>query len=333
VPLARRNLLVAAAIVVLAAGLAVPFSALPDGAPGLWSGLVLEMQTVQRDLHRQLAAAMQAVQAEGAAAASTLVVISFLYGVFHAAGPGHGKVVISTYILTQESQLRRGLLLSLVSSLCQGLTAILAVTATAVLLGFTLRQAQGTAIALETVSYGLVALVGLTLVASRAQRLLRRRRGPMPRGRGDAPHHAPGHHHEHDGAGPDCGHAHGPSRRDLDAPLSWRGLAGMVASIGLRPCSGAVLVLLVAYSLGLHWAGVGAVLAMSLGTAITVSLLATLSVYARKGALRLAAVIPDRAARLSIALDLVAILGGLVILTAGILMLQAALTAPAHPLR
>ena len=107
-PVARRNLLVAAVIAVLAAGLALLFFALPESGPGFWSGLVLEIQTVQRDLHRQLATAMQAVQAEGAAAAWALVVLSFLYGVFHAAGPGHGKVVISTYLLTQESHLRRG---------------------------------------------------------------------------------------------------------------------------------------------------------------------------------------------------------------------------------
>ena len=107
----------------------------------------------------------------------------------------------------------------------------------------------------------------------------------------------------------------------------------MVASIGLRPCSGAVLVLLVAYSLDLRWAGVAAVLAMSLGTAITVSLLATLTVYARQSALRLATLIPEREARFAVALDLVGVLGGLVILTAGILMLQAALSVPAHPFR
>ena len=118
----------------------------------------------------------------------------------------------------------------------------------------------------------------------------------------------------------------------MDAPLSWQGLAGIVTSIGLRPCSGAVLVLLVAYSLDLRWAGFAAVLAMSLGTSITVSLLAMLSVYARKGALHLAALIPDRAARLAVALDLVAVLGGFVILTAGVLMLHAALSVPAHPL-
>ncbi len=332
-PVTRRNLLVAAALAALAVGLAVPLALLPDSGPGLWSGLVLEIQTVQRDLHRQLAAAMQAVRAEGAAAAWALVVLSFLYGVFHAAGPGHGKVVISTYILTQESQLRRGLLLSIVSSLCQGLTAIVVVAATAGLLDLTLRQAQGAATGLETLSYGLVALLGLTLVVSRARGLLRQLRLPAPRGRGDPPRLAFGHHHKNDGACSSCGHAHGPSLRDLNAPLSWRGLAGMVASIGLRPCSGAVLVLLVAYSLDLRGAGIAAVLAMSLGTSITVSLLAILSVYARKGALRLAALIPDRAARLAVALDLVAVLGGLVILTAGILMLQAALTVPAHPLR
>ncbi len=331
-PVTREILRAACAIALLLAGLAVPLVVLPDVSPGLWSWLVQEIQTLQRDLHRQLAAAMQAVQAEGAAAASALVVLSFLYGVFHAAGPGHGKVVISTYILTQESQLRRGLLLSLVSSLCQGLTAIRVVAATAGLLGLTLSQAQGAATGLETLSYGLVALLGLTLVASRARRRLRRRRIPTPRGRHDPPHLALGHHHQHDGACPSCGHAQGPSLREMDAPLSWQGLAGMVASIGLRPCSGAVLVLLVAYSLDLRLAGVAAVLAMSLGTAITVSLLAILSVYARKGALRLAALIPERAARLAVALDLVAVLGGLVILTAGILMLQAALTVPAHPL-
>ena len=335
-PVARRNLILAAAILVLAAGLAFPFSKLPDLGAGLWSGLVLEVQTVQRDLHRQLAAAMQAVQAEGAAASLTLVVLSFLYGVFHAAGPGHGKVVISTYILTHESQLRRGLFLSLISSLCQGLTAILAVTATVGLLDLTLRQAQGTATGLETVSYGLVALVGLTLVASRARRLLRRRQ--RSKSHDYRPHPANGQHHtdaghRHDGACSGCGHAHGPSLQEMDAPLSLRGIVGMVASIGLRPCSGAVLVLLVAYSLELYWAGVAAVLAMSLGTAITVSLLATLSVYARRGALHLAALLPDRAGRLTMALDLVAVLGGLVILTIGILMLQAALTVPAHPLQ
>lgn len=308
------------------------------------SALVLEIQSVQRDLHRQLASAMHSVQAHGLQAGYALVGLSFLYGVFHAAGPGHGKVVISTYLLTQESQLRRGLLLSLVASLCQGLTAVVVVALVAGVLDLTLRQAQGTAAGLETLSYALVALLGMALMASRARQLLRRsgRTGALPGSEHDDHHHASGHHagghheHEHHGHGADCascGHAHGPTAKDLEAPLSWHGLAGMIASIGVRPCSGAILVLLVAFSLDLRLAGILAVMAMSLGTAITVSGLAVLSVYARKGALRVASLIPNSTGRLSVAVDLVAVVGGGVILLAGVLMLQADLSTPAHPLR
>lgn len=322
-------------LAVLATAVGVLFVAQSDAAAGLWSGfLVGEVQAIQRDLHRQLAAAMRAVRAEGPAAAWALVVLSFLYGVFHAAGPGHGKVVISTYILTQESQLRRGLLLSLIASLCQGLTAVVAVSATVGLLSLSMRQAQGAATALESLSYGLVALVGLTLVASRVRRLAKRHRHePKLTDDGDTRSREPVHHHGHVAACTSCGHSHGPSLRDLDRPLSWRGLVGMVASIGLRPCSGAVLVLLVAYSLNLRWVGVGAVLAMSLGTAITVSLLAVLSVYARKASLRLAALLPDRTARIATAVDIAGLVGGVIIFLAGALLLQSAWGTPTHPLR
>ena len=111
-PIARGGLVVSAGLVILGAALTVSFLVPHNNGTSLWSGLALEIQTLQRDLHRQLAAAIQAVRREGAAAAGTLVVLSFLYGVFHAVGPGHGKVIISTYLLTQESQLRRGVVLA-----------------------------------------------------------------------------------------------------------------------------------------------------------------------------------------------------------------------------
>ncbi|MBM3538447.1 MAG: nickel/cobalt transporter [Alphaproteobacteria bacterium] len=330
-PVARRNLLVAAAVPVLAAGLALPFFALPESGPGFWSGLMLEIQTVQRDLHRQLAAAMQAVQAEGAAAAWALAVLSFLYGVFHAAGPGHGKVVMSTYLLTQESHLRRGVALSLVASLAQGATAILIVEATVGLLGLTFRRADATASAFEAASYGLVALVGAILVVTRARRLHARLK-QVPVVSDHEPRHGHDHQHGHDEACSHCGHAHGPTRSDVEGPVSVRTLVGLILSIGIRPCSGAVIVLLAAHAMGLRWAGVGAVLAMSLGTGLTVSLLAALSVYARKASLRLAAILPDRATRIATAIDVVGVAGGVVILVAGAVLLQSAWVTPAHPL-
>lgn len=314
-PLSRSLLLAATGALLLAALAALALLGLPEGIGSAWARLAVEIQAVQRDLHRQLAETMQAVRAEGVAAAWTLVTLSFLYGVFHAAGPGHGKVVISTYLLTQESALRRGLLLSFAAAFFQGATAIAAVAATAGLLQLSLRESQRAADGLETLSYAFIALLGAALVATRLRRLLRR-----------SNHHD----HGHDAAG--CGHDHGPSRADLETPLSWRGFMGMVVSIGIRPCSGAILVLLAAYSLDLRWAGVGAVLAMSLGTALTVSLLATLSVFARKASLRLAAMLPASRGSLLRAVDLVALLGGAVILLLGVLLLQAAWSAPVHPL-
>lgn len=298
-----------------------------------WAGVLIEVQAVQRDLHRQLADAMRAVQAEGTTAAWALVVLSFVYGVFHAAGPGHGKVVISTYILTQESQLRRGLLLSLIGSLAQGLTAIVLVLGTIGLFGLTMRQAQDSVVGLEAFSYGLIALVGLILVASRGRRLWSRRR------------HRPEHGDRHDGlgrsaaAGSDhnttcsAGHVHGPTLRELDAPLSWHGIAGMIASIGLRPCSGAILVLLVASSLNLYLAGIAAVAAMSIGTAMTVSLLAILSVYARKASLQLAELYPRHTTRMATLVDVAGLMGGGIILLLGVMLLQLSWTEPVHPLR
>ena len=329
-----RRTAIPVSLTVLATVVGVLFVVQPDTVAGLWSGYLVEVQAMQRGLHRQLAAAMRMVQVEGPAAAWALVVLSFLYGVFHAAGPGHGKVVISTYILTQESKLRRGLLLSLIASLCQGFTAIVAVSATVGLLDLSMRQAQGAATDLETLSYGLVALVGLILVASRTRRLLSRRQHySTPYDHNDAHSHSSAHQHGHGSKYPSCGHAYGPSQRDLDVPLSWRGLTGIVASIGVRPCSGAILVLLVAYSLNLRWAGVAAVLAMSLGTAITVSMLATLAVFARKASLRLAAVLPDRANRIATTIDVVGLVGGVIIFIVGAFLLQAAWTNTTHPLR
>jgi ABC-type nickel/cobalt efflux system permease component RcnA len=99
-------------------------------APGaslssLWARTVIYVRSQQRDLHRELAGAIKALRREGSAAAAwSLIVLSFLYGVFHAAGPGHGKAVISTYLVTHKSALSRGIWLSAVASLIQGLTAI-----------------------------------------------------------------------------------------------------------------------------------------------------------------------------------------------------------------
>jgi ABC-type nickel/cobalt efflux system permease component RcnA len=323
-----RGIVAMAAVALLALALAGSATAgeASDGLFGagigeLWGRLLAGLAAVQHDLHRELAAAMRALKAEGEAAAWGLVWLGFVYGVFHAAGPGHGKVVISTYMLTHESRLARGLAISVLSALVQGLTAVLAVEVTVALLDLSFRDANATATHLDHLSYALVALVGLMLAAGAGRRLFARANAVRER----AIRHD-GHGHER------CGHTHGPSAAALQLPLSWRQTVAIVLSIGLRPCSGAVLVLLFAHVLGLHWAGIAAVAAMSAGTALTVSALAAVAVYARKLALHLTAALPEGRGRMGAIVDGIACAGGLLVMALGLSLLYGGLTASPHPL-
>lgn len=302
-------------------------------AAGGFADIATTVQLTQRDLHRRLAAALRAVDAQGAAAGWTLIGLSLLYGVFHAAGPGHGKAVIATYLTTQESRLPRGIALSLLAALAQGVTAVVMVESAIGLLGLTMREAQGLEGGLEAASFGLIAVVGLVLTTVHGRRLFGLCEGGAA---GHAGHHHHGHghadHHHHHHADQACGHAHGPSARDLDLAATWRGMAAVVLSIGIRPCSGAVLALLLARALELRWAGIAAVFAMSLGTAATMAALATLAVHARHVALRLATDPARGGRRFAITVSAVGLAGGIVLAALGGLLMQGALTAAPHPL-
>ncbi len=284
--------------------------------PAAWQKTVVYAIQMQRELHKDLAAAMRAVEQAGPAAHWTLISLGFLYGLFHAIGPGHGKVVISTYLATHESRLGQGLLLSFLSSLMQGVTAIVVVGVTALVLERSLRSSQGTGIALEVLSYGLVGLIGVFLMWRSGRYLIRSR----------SPSHDHAHDHEH------CHHCHGPSADDLSKPLTFREIGVMILSVGIRPCSGAIIVLILAFATGLIWAGIAAVMAMSIGTGLAVAVLATLSVYARRSALAFADLLSMNDQRPARLLHAVAFIGGLLIAIFGATLLNASLTISSHPL-
>ena len=292
-------------------------------APGLWTSSVALVRQEQRRLHRALAGAIRSLRAEkSTAAAWSLLVTSFLYGLFHAAGPGHGKAVISTYLLTHERELKRGLLLAWAAAFVQGVTAIALVLGLVAAIGWTRRDAQAAVGTLESVSFALIALLGAGL-ALRALWALRRRlvgRGPA---RADQAHeHEYGH----------CGHSHLPSQTQVRAATSsWRASLAIILSIGIRPCSGGVLVLLFAEVLALRWAGVAAVFAMSIGTALAVSGLAVLTLLFRGAATALAAHRGGSGQGLAIAGSTLAMLGGIVIMGLGATLFLGSL-GPAHPL-
>ncbi|WP_245431000.1 nickel/cobalt transporter [Rhodoplanes roseus] len=378
----------AGADVALAQG--TPFGVRPPAPPPppvSADGIVGWILTEQARFYRSLSGLVRAAKQDGSAV-WTLLGVSFLYGIFHAAGPGHGKAVISSYMIANEETWKRGIVLSFASALLQAVVAVAVVAVAAIALNATAKSMNEAVRWIEVVSYGLIALVGARLVWVKGRGLVRalaevratRARapavaaspspalapaapatvpaearepalaglvhaghahapdrhhdhhshdhhdhGPHDHAHGDAcgcghdhhdhhgdhdHHHDHGHavaaartpdavvtgpvahaHHDHDHDhvhGPDCGCAHGPDPKDLAGPGGWsRGLAAIVA-VGLRPCSGAILVLVFALAQGLFWAGVGATFAMGLGTAITVAVIATIAVGARAVAARLA---------------------------------------------
>lgn len=307
--------------------------------------------------------------------------LSFLYGIFHAAGPGHGKVVISSYVLANERQYRQGMMLSFTSSMLASLVAVLFILFAALVLNLTGDAMGNAANWIGIGSYLMVALLGLWLIIRHVFGIGHRHRHGR-RGEtatvddrrdhraarrllydedddSEAEHahagalHAHGHRHTEEhvsatsrsalarafetasvtrsgaarpsyaSAGTEYGgarhrHQHAPDGHDgrrhphgahdhdhdhhhdeedehshvavLPSQLKrhgWREALGVVLAIGLRPCSGALVVLVFALSQGVLWAGIASVFLMGLGTAITVAVLATLAMTAKGLARRL----------------------------------------------
>ncbi len=307
------------------------------------------LQTQQR-LNRDLVAAVRGMKTDPVGAAFLLAWLSFGYGVLHAAGPGHGKAVISAYVLANERTVKRGIFLSFLAAFFQALSALIIVGILSVALKATSLTMKSTEAWIETLSWALVAAVGAWLLYGQLKSIFARRATAQPDQSHahqshahetsavapvqashshdsccghDHDHSYPhnhdagcshGHHHAHDqrpvhvtassqtsksssttvaadhvhSDDCGCGHSHMPSPKDLEGAWNWPKALSIAVSVGIRPCTGAILVLLFAISQGLVWAGVMATFAMALGTAITVSALAALAVGSRELATKLA---------------------------------------------
>jgi nickel/cobalt exporter len=286
------------------------FGPRPPAIGGI-AGWLLAKQAL---FYTALAGMLRAAKSDGSALWG-LMGVSFVYGIFHAAGPGHGKAVISSYLLANEETWRRGVTLSFASAVMQSLTAVAIVAIAAVMLGATAKIMGDTVRVIEIVSYGLIVLLGARLLWVKggsfvaALRALRDESASATAGAeshhhgaacphcyGPAPAHATihdfacetaeahdehghNHLHEYDEAGVlPWGHAHGPEPQDLAGPDGWQRGWSAVVAVGLRPCSGAIIVLVFALAQGLLWAGIASTFVMGLGTAITVATIATLAV-------------------------------------------------------
>lgn len=285
---------------------------------GPFAHILMWINLRQQEFYHSLAAAMKAMRQDGSKL-WLLIGLSFAYGIFHAAGPGHGKAVISSYMVANEVALRRGIMLSFVSAMLQGLTAVVVMMLAYFVLRGTAISMTDAAWFLEISSYVLVTLFGAWLLWRKLGPSILRLFGRTPAYSLSAAHaghshgghaghshahthalhvhddhdHSHGHHHthrDHHDHGPGevcdaCGHSHAPDPAMLSGDrFDWRTAWSAVAAVGIRPCSGALIVLSFALLNGLWVGGLLSVLAMSIGTAITVSALATIAVLAKNWA-------------------------------------------------
>ncbi len=266
-------------------------------------GIVGWILARQSEFYREMSSTIRAAKSDGSAV-WTLLGISFAYGVFHAAGPGHGKAVISSYLVANEETARRGIVLSFVSALLQAAVAVAIVAVFAWLLSSTAKTMCSAEKAIEIASYGLIAAFGARLVWTKGggfiQALQAKPAAAAPHlhdhDHDHERHHGHHHHHDHgDGHAhahvhdEHCGHSHGPTPDQLAGPGGWRRGLGTIFAVGMRPCSGAILVLVFSLAQGLFWAGIAATFVMGLGTAITVATIAVVAVSAKGLAKRLSA--------------------------------------------
>ncbi len=332
------------------AGLAHAQSSLGIGAneatlpsTGLFAGLLNWINAQQQGFYRSLTGALRSMR-DGGGGLWILVGLSFAYGVFHAAGPGHGKAVISSYMLANEVALRRGVMLSFVSAMLQALSAI-------AIMGAVFLVLRGTAISM-TDATRFLEIVSYVLVTGFGAWLLWRKAGPYLRGllfgnpahslssaahahtdnhHHDHGHHHHDHHHEHHGhhhahgeVCSTCGHAHAPDPKLIAGEhFNWKTAWAAVVAVGLRPCTGALIVLSFAFLNGLWFGGIVSVFAMAIGTAITVSALAIMAVTAKNWAVAYAG--DGRTGNR--VLGLIEIAGAGFVLLLGLTLLMAALSA------
>ncbi len=256
-----------------------------DGSPimvSFWDDPVLWVREQQQAYYGSISGTLRQIKSRSPyAAAWTLMFLSFGYGIFHAAGPGHGKTVISAWLLATENELKRGIVIAFLSSIIQALVAIILVSILFLVVASASSAARDVAGVLESASYAMIGSLGLYLIWTAL-------RPKAHHDHHDHDHHDHGHHHHNHVHDEHCGHAHVAEAKQVRGEWSLTKAFSLAFAVGIRPCTGAILVLILANALGIYWAGVASTLVMAIGTFLTVSAIAAIAVYSRKLALRLA---------------------------------------------
>ncbi len=264
----------------------------------LFPGVMDWAVTQQRAFQNEMAGAVRAIRSGAPGGWAGLLLAAGAYGVVHAAGPGHGKYLIGGVGMATSVSTSKMVALAVASSLAQALWAVIIVYGG--FLVFQLSADRMTVLAedwLAPASYLAIGAVGTVLMARGARGILQPRIAS----------------HDHSS----CNHVHGPDPAQVAGLTSFRDAVALVASIAIRPCTGAIFLLVIAWQLDIKLAGFVAVVVMGLGTALLTSGVAMSSVALRGMALFSG----ERAGVTTVAIPTLQVIAGVLILWVSLALL------------
>jgi nickel/cobalt exporter len=179
-----------------------------------------------------------------------ILIITFIYGMVHALGPGHGKTITFSYFLAEQAEIKKGILVGTIIGFLHALSALVLV----LVLYFIIRKAflpqfEDYGRIIRLISYGLISLVGLFLLGRAIVSICKKARP----------------------AGPDVDH-----KTIMD-----KSIIPFAVAVGIIPCTGAVIVLLFSISMGILYLGVISIFFMALGMATTISIVGVMTILAK----------------------------------------------------
>ena len=264
--------------------------------------IVVAWLDFQRDVNRYVAAEMRALKAgTSLVPLFTGLGLAFLYGVVHAIGPGHGKLVIASYLATRDAKPWYAYLLAARMGAMHVVSAVIVVAFADYLLRRTFGGIPTEAPAIRVTAYAVLTVTGLWML----RQAWRRYRFVPP-----APPANPG---------TSLVQAHLARHRTAAPVLAIASETGFLAfAVGLVPCTGSILILSFAIANGVLWAGYLLVAAIAVGMTITMTALGLGAIGANR-------LIARRFASTRLTPGLLDVSGAAIVAGFGLLLLSASL--------
>ncbi|CAG8999251.1 MAG: hypothetical protein CENE_01220 [Candidatus Celerinatantimonas neptuna] len=244
-----------------------------------WPSILLASMSAQQQIYSHFNLLLIELSEHQWHAAWLLVGLSFIYGIFHAVGPGHGKIVMSSYLSSHRQKLKTSLALTMIAAMAQAIVAVVLVTILRFILTQTAHEVNNNALTIIHLNSLLVVALGIWLAIQAIRKCF-----PKPihyQNFTPIAHQSPIKQPLQPVLRCSCGHAHSIAPAQVVKASRWRDYLALILSIGARPCSGALLVLTVSALMNIYWVGVLSAIVMAIGTGLTTSLVAVITVTAR----------------------------------------------------